>query len=158
MSSPNPVDYFAIQNTLARYCIALDTKDFTLFDQIFTPDVDAIYPFRSAMKGAQELAAAIEQRHHRLTHITSQHALTTQMIEIDAGGTKASAVTYFTGIHFGKGTWQGKEVTAWGKYVDSLVLVEGEGALPGARGRWLICRRETVFMGRLGEEGVMDGE
>lgn len=62
MASSNPIDYFAIQNTLARYCIALDTKDFDLFDQVFTTDVDAIYPFRSPMHGAQELAAAIKKR------------------------------------------------------------------------------------------------
>ena len=97
-----------------------------------------------------------------MTPITSQHALTTQQVEIAEDGKSAHATTYFTGIHFGKGKWEGKEVTAWGKYVDTLTLIEGEGegkaSLPGASGQWLISRREVSFMGRLGEEGVMDGE
>ena len=60
----------------------------------------------------------------------------------------------------GKGKWKGKEVTAWGRYVDKLVLTsgKGDGGVPGSSGKWLISRRETVFMGRLGEEGVMEGE
>lgn len=80
---------------------------------------------------------------------------------IAADGKSAEAVTYFTGIHFGQGKWKGKEVTAWGMYSDQLVLVggaEGEGVLPGASGKWLVSRRVVDFMGRLGEEGVMDGE
>ena len=90
--------------------------------------------------------------------MTTQHALTTQTIEIAEDGRYAEASTYFTGVHFGLGKWKGKEVTAWGKYVDRLKLVEGKKSLPGASGQWLIEKRELVFMGRLGEEGVMDGE
>ncbi|KAF2719497.1 hypothetical protein K431DRAFT_251055 [Polychaeton citri CBS 116435] len=156
-TSPNPLDYFAIQNTISRYCIALDTKDFELLKQVFIDDVDTQYPFGGNIVGVESVAAAIKKR---LTPITSQHALTTQQITIAADGETAEAVTYFTGIHFGQGKWKGKEVTAWGKYVDKLVLVgDGKDAvLPGASGRWRISRRVVDFMGRLGEEGVMDGE
>lgn len=97
---------------------------------------------------------------HSLKHITSQHALTTQTIAVSSDGKSAKATTYFTGIHFGRGKWQGQQVTAWGKYVDDLVLLSsGEGeVLPGSSGAWRIARREVEFMGRLGEEGVMAGE
>lgn len=90
----------------------------------------------------------------------TQHALTTQHIVLSVDSKTAEATTYFTGIHFGQGKWAGKEVTAWGKYTDSLCLESGgKGeALKGASGKWRICRREVSFMGRLGEEGVMDGE
>lgn len=87
--------------------------------------------------------------------------MTTQHIEILKDGQSAKATTYFTGIHFGKGKWEGKEVTAWGKYVDELTLLPGHewsDRLPGASGQWRISKREVTFMGRLGEEGVMDGE
>lgn len=85
--------------------------------------------------------------------------MTTQIIEIAEDGLSAKATTYFTGIHFGKGKWEGKEVTAWGKYVDVLQLVTGSTPeVPGASGKWRIVKRECGFMGRLGEEGVMDGE
>ena len=60
--SPNPLDYVAIQNTLARYCIALDTKDFDLLRQVFTKDVDTIYPFRGPIKGVDAVADAIKER------------------------------------------------------------------------------------------------
>jgi hypothetical protein len=90
--------------------------------------------------------------------VTTQHALTTQAIEIDQSGKTAKATTYFTGIHFGQGKWQGQQVTAWGKYIDDLQLVEGEQSLAGASGKWLISRREVGFMARMGEEKVMDGE
>lgn len=59
------------------------------------------------------------------------------------------------------GHWRiGQEVTAWGKYVDTLTLFpEGQqNVLPGSSGQWLISKREVGFMKRLGEEGVMDGE
>ncbi|ORY67004.1 uncharacterized protein BCR38DRAFT_472526 [Pseudomassariella vexata] len=154
MAPANPLDYIAIQNTISRYCIALDTQDWDLLKEIFTTDVYASYPFRDPMKGVQTLVDAIKRR---LSPITSQHALTTQMLEIAEEGKSAKATTYFTGIHFGKGKWQGKEVTAWGKYVDDLVVVDGNPGVPGASGKWLISRRDVVFMGRLGEEGVMQG-
>ena len=97
----------------------------------------------------------------RLSPVTTQHALTTQHLTISPDGKSAEATTYFTGIHFGKGKWQGQQVTAWGKYVDQVVCMEGtEGKteVPGASGVWRVARREVVFMGRLGEEGVMEGE
>ncbi|KAI7219059.1 hypothetical protein KC333_g3214 [Hortaea werneckii] len=154
--APNPLDYITIQNTLSRYCIALDTKDFNLLKQVFTEDCDTVYPFGGQIKGVQKVADAIQ---NRLKPITSQHALTTQHIEIAADGKTASATTYFTGIHFGQGKWKGQEVTAWGKYMDQLVLLEGQsGGVPGSSGQWLVSKREVAFMGRLGEEGVMDGE
>lgn len=98
----------------------------------------------------------------RLSPVVTQHALTTQHIAIADDGKTAEVTTYFTGIHFGQGKWKGKEVTAWGKYTDSLRLdpdAQGKG-LSGASGggKWGICRREVGFMGRLGEEAVMDGE
>ena len=98
----------------------------------------------------------------RLSPVSTQHALTTQTIEVAEDGKSARATTYFTGIHFGKGKWQGQQVTAWGRYDDELVLVEEKDTasvgVPGANGEWLIRKRDLAFMGRLGEEGVMDGE
>lgn len=81
------------------------------------------------------------------------------MITIDADGKTAYAETYFTGIHFGKGKWTGQQVTAWGKYKDMLErsLEPHSRTIHGASGYWKISSRETTFMGRLGEEGVMGG-
>ena len=56
-------------------------------------------------------------------------------------------MTYFTGVHFGKGEWEGHNVTAYGKYIDELIKIDGQ---------WRIKRREVKFMGRVGEERVME--
>jgi hypothetical protein len=58
----NPIDYVAIQNTIARYCFALDNKQFDDLQHVFTEDVDTIYPFRGSIKGVQEVADAIKKR------------------------------------------------------------------------------------------------
>lgn len=98
----------------------------------------------------------------RLSPVTTQHALTTQQITIAASGTEAEVKTYFTGIHFGTGKWEGQQVTAWGMYEDTLrVDPEGQGqGVEGAsgNGRWRVCRRKVGFTKRLGEEGVMQEE
>lgn len=104
------------------------------------------------------MACLTDENTDRLAPVVTQHALTTQSISISTDGRSAEAVTYFTGIHFGQGKWEGKEITAWGKYVDVLILIEAKESLPGASGQWLIRRREVEFMGRLGEERVMEGE
>lgn len=90
--------------------------------------------------------------------MVTQHALTTQTIEIHESGRRASANTYFTGVHLGQGKWKGQQVTAYGRYQDELVCVEGHVELYGASGQWRISKREVFFMGRVGEEGVMTGE
>ncbi|KAF1343549.1 hypothetical protein BDV97DRAFT_305916 [Delphinella strobiligena] len=144
----NPLDYEKIRNTIARYCIALDTKDFTLFDKVFAKELYAKYPFGGAFTDRSALAEAITKR---LSPVTTQHALTTQIITINQNNTSASATTYFTGVHLGEGRWKGQLVTAYGKYVDELIFVP-------FLAEWLINKREVIFMGRVGDEGVMKGE
>jgi hypothetical protein len=58
----SPFDYIQIQNTIAKYCIALDTKDWALLNQVFTTDVDAKYPFGPALKGVEAVKAKIADR------------------------------------------------------------------------------------------------
>jgi len=54
----------AIRNTIALYCIALDTKQFDLLEQgVFTTDVEAVYPFDGkVIRGVAALAKRIEER------------------------------------------------------------------------------------------------
>ena len=63
MASSNTIDYFAIQNTIAKYCLALDTKNFDSLQHVFTSDVDTIYPFGGQRKGVQSVADAIQKRY-----------------------------------------------------------------------------------------------
>jgi hypothetical protein len=62
MSKANPLDQLAIQNVLARYCEALDTKIFSLLEKVFVPDVVADYPFNSDLKGVEAVQSAITKR------------------------------------------------------------------------------------------------
>ena len=58
-----PIDYFAIQNVLARYCFALDTKDLDVLSEVFTPDIDAKYPFPGGdMQGLEAVKKTIAGR------------------------------------------------------------------------------------------------
>jgi len=149
MSDTTAQDIRSIQNTISKYCFALDNKDFGLLSEVFTSDVNAFYPFPGGqLKGVENVAAKIKER---LSPITSQHALTTQFIEISQNGKEAgkeaSSITYFSGIHFGTKKWEGQSLTAYGRYVDELVKM-GEV--------WKISKREVKFMGRVGEEKVME--
>ncbi|KAF2484825.1 hypothetical protein BDY17DRAFT_292448 [Neohortaea acidophila] len=156
--SPNAFDYIAIQNTLAKYCMALDSKTFHLLDDVFTPNVQVRYPIEG-FDAAKDLESLIQRLEKRLEPVTTHHALTTQHIVIADDGKTAEATTYFTGVHFGTGKWEGRQSIAWGKYQDGLVL-DGEGGkakgVPGASGRWLIARREVTIMKRTGEERIME--
>lgn len=61
--APNPFDYFAIQNTIARYCIALDNKNLDLLADIFAPDVHAKFPvLGKEINDVVTLAQTIEKR------------------------------------------------------------------------------------------------
>lgn len=76
------------------------------------------------------------------------------MIEIQPDGVTAKATTYFTGVHFGRGKWQGQHLTSWGQYIDMLVR-DDSVSKPG---RWLISQRTLVFTERIGDERLMDEE
>ena len=59
----NSIDYIAIQNVLALYCFALDTKDLNLLSEVLTPDIDAQYPFPGGdMQGLDAVIATISKR------------------------------------------------------------------------------------------------
>ncbi|PSN60662.1 hypothetical protein BS50DRAFT_506027 [Corynespora cassiicola Philippines] len=152
----NPLDRLAIQNILSRYCEALDTKIFDLLDKVFVPDVVANYPFNPDMKGVDTVRNAIQ---NRLGPIRTHHSLTTQTIVFGSDAKTANAVTYFLGAHLGQGPHEGKVLTAYGRYIDELVLLDAVGGdyegVQGASGVWRIKRRTVLFTGRVGDEAIM---
>jgi hypothetical protein len=62
MADVNPLDYLAVKNVVARYCQALDLKDFDQLGKVFMSDVDADYPFNSGLKSLDDLKTAIKDR------------------------------------------------------------------------------------------------
>ncbi|KAJ4984648.1 hypothetical protein SVAN01_09837 [Stagonosporopsis vannaccii] len=156
MSRVNPLDVLAVKNVIARYCEALDTKDFMLLDDVFVQDVSADYPFNSDLQGVKAVAKAIQDR---LGPIRTHHNLTTQRIVFEDNGKAAHAVTYFQGAHFGQGPHKGKLLCAYGSYVDDLVLLRNDDvncdSVPGASGSWRIKNRRVAFTQRIGDEKIM---
>lgn len=92
--------------------------------------------------------------------IRTHHSLTTQSIIFAPSGTRATASTHFVGVHFGQGPHEGKMISAYGQYLDVLVLSErsdGEvEGVPGASGIWRIAKRKVVFTKRIGDEKIME--
>ncbi|KAJ8106687.1 hypothetical protein OPT61_g9375 [Boeremia exigua] len=156
MPKINPLDILAIKNTISRYCEALDNKDFTLLEDVFTHDVSADYPFNSDLQGVKAVAEAVKQR---LGPVRTHHSLTTQRVVFEDSGKAAHGVTYFQGAHFGQGPHEGKLLCAYGKYVDDLVLCQGDDdsceGVPGASGKWRIAKRKVTFTQRIGDEKIM---
>ncbi|KNG49220.1 ubx domain-containing protein [Stemphylium lycopersici] len=124
MTDINPLDVLAIKNVVSRYCQALDLKDFDMLGQVFDTDVDANYPFNPNLKSLNEVKDAIK---NRLGPIRTHHNLTTQTITFRSDAQTARVVTHFQGVHFGQGPHEGKLLCAYGKYVDDMALVEGNG-------------------------------
>lgn len=73
MSQINALDILAVKNVIARYCEALDTKDFTLLEDVFVKKVSADYPFNPDLQGVEAVAQAIENRYqtHDFSFVSS---------------------------------------------------------------------------------------
>jgi ketosteroid isomerase-like protein len=93
-------------------------QNFSALADIFTEDAIAIYPAPlNVVTGATAIAGNLS---YGLQFVTTQHALTTQIIDVFTEYT-ASATTYYTATHFGMGNFTGQYVIAFGKYIDGLV-------------------------------------
>jgi hypothetical protein len=174
MSGLDSLDHLAVKNVLSRYCEALDLKEFELLKSVFTPEVVADYPFNSDLRGVEAISNAIQNRYfsspflaisyrtllmlRSLGPVRTHHSLTTQTITFHQDGKGATAATHFVGVHFGQGPHEGKMVSAYGRYLDKLVLLPTEGdveGVPGASGIWRITKRKVTFTQRIGDEMIM---
>lgn len=56
-------DYIAIKNKLATYVLAIDTKQWSLLDDVFLPDVQADYPFLEGhVVGVEALTCLLKEK------------------------------------------------------------------------------------------------
>ncbi|KAL4758761.1 nuclear transport factor 2 family protein [Aspergillus foveolatus] len=125
-------DYELIRNTLAIYPFAVDSKDWSAVQSVFTEDARIHFTFLGTageMRGPIALLAFIQRAAHN-TH--SQHAITTQRIEV-TGSDSAEATTYMAVTHVADANHRqkGEVHYAWGKVVDRLVKrpVDTDGTL-----------------------------
>ncbi|OQO07554.1 hypothetical protein B0A48_07251 [Cryoendolithus antarcticus] len=133
-------DYNAIRNTISTYSLAIDSKVFGRLSQVFTTDVVANYsePL-NVLRGLTQVQAVLQQS---LAPVTTQHALSTQVIDIN--GDSANSTTYLTASHFGSGLYEGQVLYAYGRYVDQLVRVSQAYA---KRPIWRVKARNLVYLG-----------
>ncbi|KAK6439080.1 hypothetical protein LTR95_004711 [Oleoguttula sp. CCFEE 5521] len=133
-------DYNAIQNTISTYSLAIDSKDFGRLSQVFTTDIVANYsePL-NAITGLAQVQQVLQKS---LAPVTTQHALSTQVIDIH--GDSANSTTYLTASHFGSGLYEGQVLYAYGKYIDQLVRMSRAYAQAPT---WRVRARNLVYMG-----------
>ncbi|KAI6767669.1 hypothetical protein HG530_005678 [Fusarium avenaceum] len=109
----------SIRNTIAYYAIACDDKDWALLDLVFTSDCIVQYPEPlGPINGLQALKETLEKT---ISHLSTQHALSTQVIRITSDKT-AVATTYITASHY----LAERSFVSMGKLEDELIKVEEE--------------------------------
>ena len=82
--------FSAISNTLSRYALAIDLKNFNQLSEVFTQDVVANYSAPlGVLRGLSAVQVTLEAS---LAPVTSQHSLTTQTLELQ-GDTHASTIS-----------------------------------------------------------------
>ncbi|KAF4414859.1 small subunit of phenylpropionate dioxygenase [Fusarium acutatum] len=136
--APATSDHELIRNCITRYCISVDLKDWNTFqkaflDNAFLDNAKVDFPGPDGpVQGATAITATVQGM---VGKFQTQHALTTQLIEV-TGEKTASATTYCMADVFGVGEDKGKRVTSWGLYQDKLVKGNFDG-----REDWKIAER-----------------
>mgnify|MGYP002621366379 CR=1 FL=1 len=111
-------DRLDIADVLARYCIALDSRDWGLLDQVFTPDATAHYGRAGRPSGLPAIVAVVRSSLERLD--ASQHFIGTSLVEPDGEG-EARGRTYLIAQHVRDGLPGGSQFVVAGTYVDRFV-------------------------------------
>lgn len=106
LRSQNPISENQIRDTLAHYPLAIDGKNFPALNLVFTQDVVANYP--EPLGVLTGLSSVIPALQSTLAAVRTQHAFSTQLIEILEGESKARSLTYYTASHFGQGDYSGQ--------------------------------------------------
>jgi SnoaL-like domain len=121
-------DITTITNLLNLYGLAMDTQRWDLFDEIFTPNVDADYGPTSHWRDLATFKRDFAVFHDPLD--STQHAIVNHII--DVRGDVANAFTYGTWRLIRKGVEGGDLWEGTGWYDDELVR---------ARDGWLVRSR-----------------
>jgi SnoaL-like domain len=134
-------DRWEISDLLSRYCMAADSRNLSLLDEVFTEDVICVFQTgkcngRDAVRGFMGSV---------LQHLTAtQHNLTSCLVTESAHG--AEGRTYLIVQHVRSGAEGGETYTMGGTYIDSFRRDNGA---------WRIYRRELAGTWRTGNADVM---
>jgi ketosteroid isomerase-like protein len=134
-----PADRLAVIDTVVAYATAVDTRDWTLFESLFTPD--AAWEYEAAGErhtGPDRITGRVRPSIDRLD--ATQHLLTNHVVAVD--GDTATHTCYFLAQHIRAGN----RFLAAGRYADTLRRVDG---------RWLISARVLISTWSEGDPGVV---
>lgn len=135
-------DIHDIGQTLIRYTLACDQRDWPLLDSVFLPDVIANYGGEYRLQGRDKLQRMIR---NFLDHCgPTQHLLGNGRVTVD--GDSATSACYVRAAHAGLGEKKSLVYEVWGEYCDELVRT-GEG--------WRIRERKMKIFHETGPRDML---
>ncbi|NND69398.1 MAG: nuclear transport factor 2 family protein [Halioglobus sp.] len=133
---------FAIQDVLNRYARACDSRDWTLFDDVFTADVSVDYGGVYKLTGRDKV---VEMASSMLDGCgPTQHLLGN--FDIAVHDDQACCACYVRAVHAGLGTEAEHYYEVWAEYRDALQLT-GDG--------WRIFERNMVIHKEVGSRDIL---
>lgn len=135
-------DRLDIADLLARYCLALDTRDWAGLEAVFTPDASCDYGTLGQPEGAAQIAALVSGTLRTLD--ATQHLIGN--VQVEVSGDEASARCYLMAQHVRAGTPGGETYLMGGRYEDRVVRTP-DG--------WRLAHRRLVRMWTTGNREVV---
>ena len=133
-----------IQDLLARYTIALDTRNLEMLRTVFTGDAEFDFGIYGAGKGLEWFTAFTKAGMDACK--ATYHLLGQSVVEIN--GEVAHGQTYLVAQHIGLGDWDGELYTVGGWHIDQFALTELG---------WRIAHRRVVVVWTQGDIKVLTG-
>ncbi|MCJ1264520.1 hypothetical protein MMC22_004392 [Lobaria immixta] len=143
----DPTAVLQIHQTLGLYPFVIDGKQFDRLDLVFHENVWANVTMLGVFQSLSALEAGLKSF---LAAVTSQHAITTQLIQIHEKGTTARSASYYTGTYLGTGSFTNQSLISWGTYEDNWVKNL-------TTGQWRIIERTLTFAGPSSGNGAIFG-
>lgn len=117
----SPQDRWEIHDVLARYCVALDTRDWDMLKEVFTETAVCDYGKHGQPSG---MTAIVDRLRTALQPFdVTQHLIGTSLVTATPAG--AHGRTYLVAQHTRRGAPDGENYTIAGTYLDELVRTPG---------------------------------
>jgi hypothetical protein len=134
-------DRTAVIDTVNRYATALDSRDWAMLDEVFTPDVLGDYG-AGVLEGREAVRGMV--RHMLGGTGASQHLLANHRVDVE--GDTARCVCQVRAFSAGGGARAGQTYELLGEYRDRLVRTPAG---------WRIARREMSVHHEIGSRDVL---
>lgn len=131
----SPTTNVEIRQTLSRYAIANDEKDFEALSKVFTPDAVCKFPLpppNDIIRGLPAIQAALKIQ---LADFVTQHTMSTTVVD-NVNSRSPNSTAYLVANYLGQGNLTGQLLSFYGKYLDQW---EYQGR------QWKIKHRELVL-------------